>query len=355
MNGIDLDKDLIAEELSDYHRKLISSCETLAGIQDVDVGQTPSDTLYSQDKLTLHRYCSDIPKRCQTPLLICYALVNRPYVIDLEPKRSLVQKMLALGIDLYLIDWGYPDATDSHLDLDDYINEYMNNCVDQVRQLSGQPRINLLGICQGGTFSLCYTALYPDKIKNLITLVTPVDFHTPDNLLSHLARKVDADLAVDTYGNIPGSLLNDAYTALKPMRLGIEKQLRMPHQLQSRQQALSFLRMEKWIYDSPDQAGEAFRQFIKDFFQQNKLIRGQVVIGDRPVKLSNIHQPVLNIYGRHDHLVPPSASQVLAEHISSQDYEALAIAAGHIGLFVGSRAQSQVAPRIAKWLLQRDT
>jgi polyhydroxyalkanoate synthase len=354
-DGIDLDADSAIEEVQAYRRKLVVSCETLTEIRAVDIGPSASEIIYHQDKLRLLHYVSDQPKRCQTPLLICYALVNRPYVIDLDARRSLVQKLLALGIDLYLIDWGYPDAGDSHLDLDDYINDYLDSCVDQVRQRSGQDRINLLGICQGGTFSLCYSAIYPHKIRNLITLVTPVDFHTPDNLLSHLAQKVDADRAVETDGNIPGSMLNAAYKSLMPMRLGIQKQLNMPDQLQSRDKALNFLRMEEWIHDSPDQAGEAFRQFIQDFFQQNKLIQGQIMIGDKAVDLHNIHQPVLNIYGEQDHLVPPSASTVLADLTSSSDYEALPVTAGHIGIFVGKRAQNLLAPRIAQWLLQRDS
>jgi polyhydroxyalkanoate synthase subunit PhaC len=357
MNGIKLDGDRVREEVQAHHRALIDSCETLGRIQSVEVGTSPCEVIYTQDKLKLlhysHEASPDAPD-CKTPLLICYALVNRPYVVDLDKRRSLVQKLLALGIDLYLLDWGYPDANDSHLDLDDYINDYLNNCVEQVSLHSNQARINLLGICQGGTFSLCYSALYPHKIKNLVTLVTPVDFKTPDNLLSHLAQQVDVDLAVDTYGTIPGSMLNDAYKALMPMRLGIQKQLHMPTQLQSRSKALNFLRMEKWIHDSPDQAGEAFRQFIRDFFQQNKLIQGQIIIGGRPVKLENIHQPLLNIYGEQDHLVPPSASTPLAQYISSTDYEALPVAAGHIGIFVGQRAQNLLAPHIAQWLQRRD-
>ncbi len=366
MNGIDLDGDKIREEVQTHHRKLIDSFETLSEIRSVEVGTSASEVIYTQDRLRLLHYIHTEPEgndhpvasspatACRTPLLICYALVNRPYVVDLDKRRSLVRKLLTEGMDLYLLDWGYPTADDSHLDLDDYINDYLDNCVDQVRLHSGHDRINLLGICQGGTFSLCYSALYPHKIRNLITLVTPVDFKTPDNLLSHLAQQVDADLAVDTYGNIPGSMLNDAYRALMPMRLGIQKQLQMPSQLQNRDKALNYLRMEKWIHDSPDQAGEAFRQFIQDFFQANKLIQGQIEIGGRAVKLENIHQPLLNIYGEQDHLVPPSASTPLAEYISSQDYEALSVAAGHIGIFVGTRAQKLLAPHIAKWLRQRD-
>lgn len=221
-------------------------------------------------------------------------------------------------------------------------------------QHAGTEQTNLLGICQGGTFSLCYTALNPDKIKNLIPMVTPVDFQTDDNLLYHLAKYVDADLAVETYGNIPGSMLNDSYNSLMPMRLGVQKNLGMPNQLEDKERALSFLRMEKWIYDSPDQAGEAFRQFITQFFQQNKLIKAEAMIGDKRVDLTNITHPILNIFGSFDHLVPPKASKVLNKYVSSSDYQAMEVKAGHIGVFVSGKSQTQVAPNIVDWLIARD-
>ncbi|MFW1676301.1 class III poly(R)-hydroxyalkanoic acid synthase subunit PhaC [Pontibacter sp. JAM-7] len=354
MSQLDLDPVTVAQELYDFNNKLLKSYSTLLQIQEVDVDQTPFATIYQQDKLTLRYYKGSGKKACKTPLLICYALVNRPYMIDLEPKRSMLQRLLELGLDVYLIDWGYPDAADRYLDLDDYINEYLNNAVDQVCTHAGTDKINLLGICQGGTFSLCYAALNPEKIKNLITMVTPVDFQTDDNLLYHLAKYVDADLAVDTYGNIPGSMLNDSYNSLMPMRLGVQKNLGMPNQLENEVSALSFLRMEKWIYDSPDQAGEAFRQFITQFFQQNRLIQGTAEIGPHTVNLKNLTQPVLNIYGSFDHLVPPRASTALKQHCSSTDYQEMEIKAGHIGVFVSSKAQKQVAPAIRDWLIARD-
>ncbi|WP_420554153.1 class III poly(R)-hydroxyalkanoic acid synthase subunit PhaC [Neptuniibacter marinus] len=354
MNGFDLDIATVSQELFEFNRKLLKSYNTLAQLKKVDVDSTPYDVIYKEDKLKLRYYQATSEKRCKTPLLICYALVNRPYMIDLEAKRSMLQRLLELGLDIYLIDWGYPDAADRYLDLDDYINEYINNCVDSVLQHAETEQTNLLGICQGGTFSLCYTALNPDKIKNLIPMVTPVDFQTDDNLLYHLAKYVDADLAVETYGNIPGSMLNDSYNSLMPMRLGVQKNLGMPNQLEDKERALSFLRMEKWIYDSPDQAGEAFRQFITQFFQQNKLIKAEAMIGDKRVDLANITHPILNIFGSFDHLVPPNASKVLNKYVSSSDYQAIEVKAGHIGVFVSGKSQTQVAPNIADWLVNRD-
>lgn len=356
MKGLNLNPQRLAEELSDFSSKLINSFQTLQQINDIDVDQTPKELVFQADKLRLYRYLplTDQPSNKQAPLLIVYALVNRYYMIDLQADRSLVRGLLEQGQSVYLIDWGYPDPADRYVDLDDYINDYIDSCVDACSQHAGSEQVNLLGICQGGTLSLCYTALHPHKVKNLITMVTPVDFHTEDNLLSHLAREVDTDLAVDTYGNIPGAVLNDAYNSLMPMRLGIQKNLGMPAHLADKDKALNFLRMEKWIYDSPDQAGEAFRQFIKDFFQQNKLVKGEITIGNQPVLLSNIQQPVLNVYATQDHLVPPSASKALKQVIGSQDYEEYAFKAGHIGIFVSGRAQREVPPQLANWLKARE-
>lgn len=356
MNGFNIDSKATIKEINEFTANLKKSYKLLTQLKnsDIEVGITPYEVIYSQDKLQLRYYAATTKNSCKTPLLICYALVNRPYMIDLEPERSVLQRLLEQGLDVYLIDWGYPDITDRFLDLDDYINDYIDSCVNAVCTHAQSPQTNLLGICQGGTLSLCYTALHPEKINSLITMVTPVDFQTEDNRLYQMAKYIDVDLAVDTYGNIPGILLNLIYNSLLPMRLGVQKFLNAPVQLANKKTAASFLRMEKWIYDSPDQAGEAFRQFVIQFFQQNLLVKGQVKIGNQLVNLKNIYQPVLNIYATQDHLVPPKASIALKHCISSQFYEEAPINSGHIGIFVSGKSQTQVAPKIAEWLKSQE-
>lgn len=356
MKNLKLDPNKIQHELIDLEKKLQDSYKTLQKIPEIDVAQSKGKEIFSQDKLKLLYFPGNNKaiKRCTTPLLITYALVNRWYMIDLQPDKSLLKALNELGLDIYIIDWGYPGPEDRFTDLDDYINEYINNCVNQVCKHAQVKKTNILGICQGGTLSLCYAAIHGEKIKNLITMVTPVDFQTKTNLLSLLARSVDVDLAVSTYGNIPGEMLNDSYNSLMPMRLGIQKNLGMPNQLNTTDSALNFLRMEKWIYDSPDQAGEAFREFIKWFFQENRLIKNQLSIGEYSVRLANITQPVLNIYGTYDHLVPPEASTALGKYVGSDDYQEAEINAGHIGVFVSGKSQAIVPEKINSWLLDRD-
>ena len=213
--------------------------------------------------------------------------------------------------------------------------------------------VNLLGICQGGVLSLCYSALNPGKVRNLITMVTPVDFQTSDNMLSNWTRAMDVDLFVDTMGNVPADLMNWSYLMLKPFRLNLQKYVGMVDILDDAKAMEDFLRMEKWIFDSPDQAGEAFRQFIKQFYQGNGFVNGDVKIGDEDVDLGFVDMPVLNIYAEQDHLVPPMASKALEGLIGSEDYTELSFRGGHIGIYVSSRAQKEVPDTIHQWLSKR--
>jgi len=334
-------------------QKLAAGLDSLRAVGDHDFGLTPKKEVHRDGKAVLYRYQGDAPATEKTPLLICYALVNRPYMVDLQPDRSIVRNLLAAGHDVYLIDWGYPDPSDRMTTLDDYINGILRGCVDHIRAAHGLPAINLLGVCQGGAFSLCYSSIYPDTVKNLITMVTPVDFHTPDNMLSHWTRELDIDLFVDTLGNVPGDLMNYCYLTLKPWRLNAQKYVGLVDILDNADELRNFLRMEKWIFDSPDQAGEAFRQFIRDFYQGNKLIEGGLVIGEAKVDLAKVSMPVLNIFAEQDHLVPPAASRALARVVGSKDYSEISFKGGHIGIYVSGRAQREVPPAIDGWLKKR--
>jgi polyhydroxyalkanoate synthase len=308
--------------------------------------------IYQEDKLTLYRYRPLMERPQPVPLLLVSALVNRPYMMDLQKDRSMVRGLLEAGMDVYLIDWGYPDNGDRDLTLEDYVCGYIDRCVDHIRTRYGLGSINLLGVCQGGVLSLCFSALFPHKIKNLVTMVTPVDFHTPDNVLTHLVKSLDIDLMIDTLGNLPGEILNFIFLSLNPFRLTGQKYVDLVDILEEEEALKNFLRMEKWIFDSPDQAGEAFRQFAKDFFQGNKLIKGEVHLGRHRVDLSQLTLPVLNVYATQDHIVPPVSSRALGEYCKSRDYSELSFQGGHIGIYVSGRAQKEIPPAIAGWLLQ---
>lgn len=343
----------LANEFRQVGAKLGAAAETFAKMDEVHYGATEREEIWRDGKVVLYRFKGDKPSRSKVPLLISYALVNRPYMVDLQSDKSIVRGLLERGEDIYVIDWGYADRSDRYLELQDYIVRYLGGAVDALRERSGQNRINLLGICQGGVFSLCYTSLFPDKIRNLITMVTPVDFHTRDNMLSNWTRGVDADLLVNAVGNVSADMMNFTYLTLKPWRLFVQKYVGMVDILDNPRAMEDFLRMEKWIFDSPDQAGEAFREFTTEFFQGNGLVNGTATVGGQAIDLMQVQCPVYNIYAEQDHLVPPEASKALGGLIGSDDYSEMSFRGGHIGIYVSSRAQRDVPENIHQWLAAR--
>lgn len=344
----------IIQEMTEMGAKLLKSYETINEIKDVEIATTPKTAVYTEDKLTLYRYDRSTDSTYKTPVLIVYALVNTYKMLDLQPDRSYIKNLLGAGLDVYLIDWGNPSKADRFLSMDDYINGYINNCVDFIRKKHRLEKINILSICQGGTFSVIYSALYPNKVKNLVTHVTPIDFSTNDGLLFRWSKDMNFDSLVEGYnGLVPGDFLNQGFDMLKPM-MKLQKQQGLMNMIDDKDKLTNFLRMEKWISESPDQAGACFLQFMKDLYQGNKLIKGELEVGGKKVNLKNLTCSLLNIYATEDHLVPPAATIPLNDYVGSSDKELYSFKGGHIGVFVGGKSQKELAPAVTEWLKKRD-
>ncbi len=344
----------MTEQYSKIQRTLQKGSQNLLGSLDTRIATTSYDVVYHQDRVRLKHYRPVTSQRVKTPVLITYALINRETMLDLQPDRSVVRSFLERGMDVYMIDWGNPTRKDRFLTIDDHVNGYMDAMVDFVRRKTKMEQINLMGICMGGTFSVMYAALHPDKVKNLVTTVSPTNFDTDQGLLHTWMRDMDVDPMVEAFGNIPGDMLNFGFLLLNPARLMLDKYVGLLEHIEDKAFLENFVRMEKWIFDSPDVPGETFRQFIKDCYQKNALIQSKMVVGRR-VDLNNISMPLLNFYGRFDHLVPPEACEPIINAVPSKDKKNICLDTGHIGIYVSSKCQKAFAPKIVEWFQERET
>jgi len=284
-------------------------------------------------------------------------------MIDLEADRSFVRKLLAEGLDVYMVDWGLPERAQRWLTIDDYVSGYLDDCVDVIRRRAGVDAINLLGICQGGVFTTCYAALFPHKVQNLVLTVTPIDFHgdmkSPEdgagymNLWARSLTPEDIDLMVDTMGTAPGAMVGLSFLMMNPIGNVTKYTTELVEILDDEAKLLNFLHMERWIADRPGHPGEVMRQWFKDLYQDNKLVRNELMLGDRRVYLRNITMPVFNVYADGDVIIPTACSRGLEGRFGTKDYSELAVPGGHIGTFVGGKAQKILAPSIAQWLKER--
>lgn len=335
----------------EFIRHIATGYAKLQQVRAIAYRYNPRILVYQKDKIKLYHYRAKSKKISDTPLLVVFATVNRPEILDLFPETSFIGKLLEAGQDVYLLDWGYPDANDSHIGMSDYVHTYLHGCVNFIRESQDVKKINLLGICQGGLLSLCYTALY-DHIKNLILISTPIDFHTDNNTVGHLLKHFATSELTE---NLPGEWLTQFFIALRPFELIGKKYLRYVDQIEDEEHTDKFLHVEKWLHDAPDQTRQAFCELIEDFYQGNKLINRQIYLNLQKIDLNRITIPLLNITAQHDEIIPPSASNALQKYIASPDYTEMSFPSGHIGIYISAKVSHDMPKSIACWLNQRSS
>jgi polyhydroxyalkanoate synthase len=220
--------------------------------------------------------------------------------------------------------------------------------------------VSLLGICEGGVFTTCYAARNPGKVKNLVITITPIDFHAGakdapmhHGLIGLWARSMtpeDVDRLIEANGNLPGELMSFVFSMMTPVNALTKYNLGLFDVMDDEKKLLNFLRMEKWLADRPDHPGEAAKQWLKDLYQDNKLVKGEFTLGGVKVDLKRITMPVLNVFAEEDHIVPSKSSQALKKHVGTRDYSELPLPGGHVGVFVSGKSQGILGKNIFGWL-----
>jgi polyhydroxyalkanoate synthase subunit PhaC len=356
----------IVSNVAALGRDLAQSAKLIAEVRDeeVEIGTAPKEEVWRSDKVVLYRYKAVAERKLKIPLLIVFSLVGRYTIVDLQEDRSMVRNLLKLGIDIFVIDWGSPSRADRYLTMGDYINDYLDGAIEAIKEVDNVDRVSVLGICEGGTFSLCYAALHPQNVENLILMVTPVDFHARDaneplshgliNLWTQNLKGEDIDEMIDVHGVMSGELMGFVFTSMNPVRNALKYNLDLLDVTDDKKKFLNFLRMEKWIADRPHHPGEVAKQWVKDLYQNNCLVVNKLLLDSQRVELPNVTMPVLNIYARDDHIIPTAMTRDLGKYIGTKDYTELELPAGHMGIFVSGKTQSVLAKSLADWLFAHD-
>jgi polyhydroxyalkanoate synthase len=357
----------LIHEFTDLGQKVANGMKLFTEVrdEDVEIGTTPKEEVWRSDKVILYRYKAVAPRRLKAPLLIVFSLVGRYTIVDLQEDRSLVRNLVKAGIDVFIIDWGHPSRADRWLTMDDYINDYLDGAIEAIKRIDNAERVNVLGICEGGTFSLCHAALHPESVQNLILMVTPIDFHARAaderighgfiNLWTQNLTPEDVDQLMDAHGVLPGELMGSVFASMTPVRTALKYNLDLLEVVGDKQKLMNFLRMEKWIGDRPHHPGEVAKQWIKDLYKENKLVAGHLTLGDREVNLRDVSMPVLNVFALDDHIVPTAMTRGVDKHLGSTDYTELPLPAGHMGVFVSGKTQGILGKSLADWLFERQT
>ena len=348
-----IDTNIILKEIGDATRKLEKTRNVLHKAGAIEVGSTPNEIVHEARLYRLLHYRPMVSKTAKTPILFVYALINRSYILDLQPDKSWIRNLLGQGFDIYLIDWKTPARVDKYVSFDDYVNEYIDDCVEFVRTKTSVNKITLHGYCMGATMSAIYSTLHEDKIRNLATIAPVIDSNQDTTVLGNFSRHLDADRMFNSIGNLPSEQLYALFSTLKPFKQGVNKYFNLVENIDNEEFVQNFLRVEKWLYDTPPIAGETFRQWITDIYQRNLLVANEMKIGNEIIDLSRIKIPLLNIVAEEDHLVSPQCSASLNDAVSSPDKRLMRFHTGHVGLIASSYSQNNVLPKVGQWIKAR--
>jgi polyhydroxyalkanoate synthase len=282
------------------------------------------------------------------------SLINRHYVLDLLPGKSFAEWLVAQGFDVYCIDWGTPGDEDRYLTFDEICDGYLGRAVRRVAKSSTAGRVNLLGYCMGGILSSIYTAVHPEHVASLVTLAAPVRFDG-SGLLGAWTRSPTYDVRalVGAYGNVPWQLMQSAFHMLRPT-MTLAKIVHVLDREWDDESLDGFVALETWGNDNVALPGEAYRRYIEELYQQDKLARGEFTLSGEPARLENIACPTLAVTFEHDNIVPWQSAKELVDLVSSKDKDWLHLPGGHIGAVVSKSASKRLWPRVADFWAARD-
>jgi polyhydroxyalkanoate synthase len=351
-----------APVLTDPYIEAAERLKTLTKVMTTKaaIAQTPKELVWTLNKAKLYRYTPVLPKeqRHPIPLVLVFALMNRPYILDLRPGHSFVEYMVNKGYDVYLLDWGAPGPEDKNLKFDDYTLDYMPRAIRKLKATFGVQEFTLLGWCIGAILTTIYAALRGDEdgMRNLILLTAPLDFSNKPGLTFARwtdERYFDIDKVLATFGNMPGEMIDYGAKALKPVENYVGNYVKLWDNIDDPRMVQSWHAMNTWVTDNVPLAGGAFRQLIVDLYRNDKLMRGELMIRGQRVDLSRIHANLLTVIAEDDHITPSCQSEPIMAKVSSTDKELFRVRGGHIGIMAGSGASKHTWPHIDGWLAPR--
>lgn len=326
-----------------------------AEMASVDVGQTPSQEVYAENKIRLRRYDPMTDTQRDVPIILVPAVINRPYILDLQPDRSVVRQFLNRGFDMFLVDWGEPSRLDMTLGFADYVERYLTNVIEVVREQTGASGVHLLGYCTGGTLATLYAALHPDAVRTLGLLAPVLAFETDEGIFGSWRsdEHVDPATVSRTFGNAPGDLLAVEFAMQDPVEYFLARYLRLADHLDDAAYLERAARRFRWGLETVDVPGRLYEQFLEELYRENKLMTGDFDIGGQSVDLDQLRMPMLDIIGRDDQFVPPAASRPFVDAVPSTDTTVIEAPTGHVGLSISGRAHEELWPAVCDWYIER--
>ncbi|SEV87092.1 alpha/beta fold hydrolase [Natrinema salifodinae] len=351
--------------------KLGQAPAQLARLATAEPDETPYEVVYEESPVRLRRYEPRGGSVRDAPVVIAYAFINDPSILDFAPDRSVIRGFCERGFPVYVVDWGDASPIDRSLGLGDYVVRYLRNCVDVAREETGAEAVHLLGYSTGAPLSAGYAGVFPETVRTLLLQGPPLAFGDGDtdgepdtersvdevdgmDLFRTLAAEHDPGLVAETFDTVPTPLLELVLALRKPVEYAVTNPLRLWDRLDDDATVEEYGRKLDWVRGGPALPATAYREFVEDLLLENRLLEGEWELLGHAVDLDRIEMPVALVIGRDDAFVPRSASVPFLDAIPSAETRIFESPVGHVGLSVSREAHADAWPRVHEWVAARE-
>jgi polyhydroxyalkanoate synthase subunit PhaC len=307
-----------------------------------DLAITPGKVIFQNELIQLIQYEPTTEEVSKTPLIIAPPWINKYYILDLKPEKSLVKFAVDQGFTVFMISWVNPDATLAQKTFEDYMQEGILKAVEVVNRQLGLHHVNLMGYCVGGTLlasTLAYCAAKgDDRIATATFLTAQVDFAEAGDLLMFIddAQLKSLEEMMAERGYLDGSRMAAVFNMLRP------RDLIWPYVVNN------YLLGKKpfpfdllfWNADSTRMPAANHAFYLREFYHENRLSKGEMELGGVKLDLSKITIPIYELFTREDHIAP-AASVYRGSQLFGGDVRLVMAGSGHIAGVVNPPAKKK--------------
>jgi polyhydroxyalkanoate synthase len=304
---------------------------------------TPGKVVYRNDLMELIQYAPQTPTTFSVPMLCSPPWINKYYIMDLAPGRSFVEWAVKHGHTTFMISYRNPDASMRNVSMDDYLLRGPVEAARVIREITGAPKINVTGLCLGGTLASIYLAWLAehgqDDVNSVALTNTLVDFTEPGILGAFVDKKTQATMArmVAKRGYLDSQSMSGAFNIIRANDL-IFNYVNNSWLGGEDPPAFDLL---AWNADGTRMPALMHTGYLKSCYLENQLARGEMVVAGKRLRLSNIKQDAFVLAAVDDHIAPWRSQFKTTELLGGKTRFVLS-SSGHIAGIVNPPSKNAV-------------
>lgn len=279
-----------------------------------NLASTPGKVVFRNDLIELIQYAPQSDQVHEVPILCSPPWINKFYVMDLAPGRSLVEWMVTQGRTVFMISYRDPGIELGHLTMDDYLRQGVLAALDVVEEITGAPKIDIVGLCLGGamaTMAVASLAATGDtRVNSLTTLNTLIDYSEPGELgiftddatLQRMRQRM-----ADHGGLLPAQDMSTTFDLLRARDLVFRY---VPGRWLMGEKSPAF-DVLVWNADSVRMPATMHTEYLESLYGQNRLARGEYELGGERLNLKDVKVDLYVVGAINDHIVPWTSSHAV--------------------------------------------